>query len=99
MANYFTVEDLAFQVFDSRDRTLLQAGTVGSVGPVCTLGGIALATCRVADCNSVKNLGFQLLSREDGTSYRHARWEVLGFCAPGRAGHLVPLTKKQVTVL
>jgi hypothetical protein len=62
-----SVGNLVFLFFERGVGTLLLLGTVGSAGLLCTLGGRPPSSCRVADCNSVEELGFQLLARGDWT--------------------------------
>jgi hypothetical protein len=58
---------LEFLLFDGGLGTLLQSELGGSTGSPCTVGGRLPSTCRIVDCHSVKELGFQLLDRRDGT--------------------------------
>jgi hypothetical protein len=58
------------------------AGTVGSPGSLCTVGGRLSSIIRVVDCHSLEELGFQLLDRKDVALCRDVQCEVLGFCVP-----------------
>jgi hypothetical protein len=51
-----------------------------STGPLCTVGCRPPGTYRVADCWSVKKLGFQLLGEME-LSCRQVWWELLSFSA------------------
>jgi hypothetical protein len=78
MANYFTVEDLAFQVFDSRDRTLLQAGTVGSA---CVHLG------KHTSCH-LQSGWLQLREKSGIPAIKQGKWDVLQACTMGSPGPL-----------
>jgi hypothetical protein len=56
-----SMKGLESPLFDGDMGTLLQSQPVGLSGSLCTVGGGPLSTCRVADCHSVEELGFQLL--------------------------------------
>jgi hypothetical protein len=68
---------------------------VESAEPLCTSGGRPPGTLRVADCHSLKGMGFLLfgsLRKEQGLSHRLEQWGVWATGHPGEAVLLAPST-------
>jgi hypothetical protein len=101
VADYHSVEQLAFQLLDRGDQTLLQASTVGSPGPLSSLGMKVfwchpLSSRLLLSSAQWETLCSHSLMKKLGLSCGHAWWEVMAFLCLGEAG-LLASTVWQIT--